>query len=414
MTWRRKLTDKELEELLTRSDSEEEIMESEESDGWLNDDDGDVNVGTPDGETVADIRDFIANRHDSDSEHEMETEANIKMTAPADQFVWTTNAFEPEIHKLDDTNCGWKIEGLRKIEAIEYFEYFFNQELVDLIANETNRYYNFVRHQNVADMSRLKRRKPVDAKEVYCFMAVALLMPHLKKLKINSYWSTDEFVNTPIFSRLMKRDRFLQILRLLHFTDNNLPAAEPREPLHKIKIIIDHLRAKFKQDFCPFENLCIDESLLLFRGRVFFRQYIPSKRHQFGVTFFLLCDCETGYILDFIVYTGARSHIKEFNEANAGKSGNIVLTLLEPYLQRGHTLFVDNWYTSPILFDVLHKNKTNACGIVKSTRKNMPKFPQLGERGTFILQRREACQTCRPLPCWYCNRVCNCNDKSLV
>lgn len=62
----------------------------------------------------------------------------------------------------------------------------------------------------------------------------------------------------------------------------------------------------------------------------FFIQYIPSKRHRFGIKFFLLCDCEAGYILDFIVYTGASTNIKEFEEADIGKTGNIVMTLLEP------------------------------------------------------------------------------------
>lgn len=168
----------------------------------------------------------------------------------------------------------------------------------------------------------------------------------------------------------MKSDRFLLISKLLHFSDNEAALPKERDSLQKIRFIVDHLRKKYKEAFCPFRNICIDESLLLFRGRVFFRQYIPSKRHRFGIKFFLLCDCETGYILDFLVYTGASTNVKEFDGVNnIGKSGNIVLTLLEPYLNKGHTLFVDNWYTSPNLFDCLHKNETNACGTVKTNRK---------------------------------------------
>ena len=36
-----------------------------------------------------------------------------------------------------------------------------------------------------------------------------------------------------------------------------------------------------------------------------FQQYIPSKRHRFGLKFFVICDCETGYVLDMIVYTAS-------------------------------------------------------------------------------------------------------------
>ena len=40
------------------------------------------------------------------------------------------------------------------------------------------------------------------------------------------------------------------------------------------------------------KNLCIDESLMLWKGRLAFKQYIPSKRHRFGIKSFELVDCE--------------------------------------------------------------------------------------------------------------------------
>jgi hypothetical protein len=100
---------------------------------------------------------------------------------------------------------------------------------------------------------------------------------------------------------------YLLLLRLLHFSDNKNPREGDR--LYKIKPIIDHLRTKFSQMFSPFQDLCIDESLTLFKGRLLFKQYIPSKRHRFGIKTFVICDCETGYVLDFIVYTGATTEI---------------------------------------------------------------------------------------------------------
>ncbi|KAJ8966034.1 hypothetical protein NQ314_003772 [Rhamnusium bicolor] len=235
----------------------------------------------------------------------------------------------------------------------------------------------------------MKRWKPVDFKELYCFLATVLLMPHSKKQQTNNYWSKDPYISTPIFSRLMKRDRFLLILKLLHFSDNDNVPVE-KDSLVKIRRIVDHLRNRFKEGLVPNENLCIDESLMLFRGRVFFTQYIPSKRHRFGVKFFLLCDCDTGYILDFIIYTGATSDIKYFTDRyDIGKSGSVVMSLLEPYVEKGHTLYIDNWYTSPNLLDTLHKMKTNACGTVKSNRKNMPKITENLSGGEFTYRCRE-------------------------
>jgi hypothetical protein len=105
---------------------------------------------------------------------------------------------------------------------------------------------------------------------------------------------------------------------------------------------------------------------------------IPSKGHRFGVKLFEICDSETGYILGFIVYTGTSTAIERTEKF--GISGDIVLTLMKPYLNKNHILYVDNWYTSPILFKHLLEQQTGACGTVKPNRKGMPVFEQV-EKG---------------------------------
>lgn len=138
---------------------------------------------------------------------------------------------------------------------------------------------------------------------------------------------------------------------MLCFSDKNSERSEDR--LTKIREPFDKLRETFKKLFSPFRNLCIDESLLLFKGRLFFKQYIPSKSDRFGIKSFVLCDCSTGYILDLIVYTGSTTEVQALPE-KFGKTGNIVATLMQPYLGKGNQLFVDNWYSSPALFEYLH------------------------------------------------------------
>lgn len=41
-------------------------------------------------------------------------------------------------------------------------------------------------------------------------------------------------------------------------------------------------------------------------------------------------------------------------------------------MNRGHKLFIDNWYSSPTLAKYLHKKKTNVTGTVGKNRKRMP------------------------------------------
>lgn len=164
-------------------------------------------------------------------------------------------------------------------------------------------------------------------------------MSQVRKQNVSDYWLKDTIIETPIFSHLMSRGRFFTIMRFLHFSDSSNINKQDR--LYKIRIVVDHFRKVFKSSLNPFENLVIDESLVLFKGRLSFRQYIPSKRHRFGVKFFVMVDCETGYILDFIIYTGVSSEIK-VEDDKLGISGNVVMTLTEPYWNRGHKLFTDN------------------------------------------------------------------------
>ena len=53
------------------------------------------------------------------------------------------------------------------------------------------------------------------------------------------------------------------------------------------------------------------------------------------------------------------------------------MTLMKPYLNKGHSLFLDNWYTSPRLFEKLHEFKTGACGTVRKNRLGPVKLSQL-------------------------------------
>lgn len=115
------------------------------------------------------------------------------------------------------------------------------------------------------------------------------------------------------------------------------------------------------------------------KGRLAFRQFIPSKRHRFGIKFFVLCDVLTGYVEDMIIYTGSSTDIQHY--PGLGISGSVVMTLLAPYLSKCHVLYVDNWYSSPILFQHLLSLGTGACGTVRGHRKGMPKFTTVHPTG---------------------------------
>ncbi len=88
---------------------------------------------------------------------------------------------------------------------------------------------------------------------------------------------------------------------------------------------------------------------------------------------------------DIVLYTGSRTEIT--GDRSLGLSGSVVMTLMEPYLDNNHVLFVDNWYTSPALFEFLYFGQTGGCGTVTKRRKHMPYFPPLANKGDCVYKK---------------------------
>lgn len=162
------------------------------------------------------------------------------------------------------------------------------------IAYETNRYAQQMHASNIL----INIVEGVNINELYVFIATCMLMARNKKLDMKEYWSTDPLLNTPIFGSIMSRNHYFYLLRVLHFCNNEYQ--EPNNHLFKIEMVLDEIGANYQVSLSPFQNLVIDESLVLWKGRLSFKQFIRTKRHRFGIKIFIICDCETYYILKFI------------------------------------------------------------------------------------------------------------------
>lgn len=315
------------------------------------------------------------------------------------RFTWYTGPnFTPSKHEFS-SSAGFD-PGLGQIHApLEFFKVFMDRFVVkksflffwfhshqnflfhlpfqiDRIVDQTNTY----QWQNLFNPgSHSAAWRDTTADEMYLFFATILLMGLIRKNKIHDYWSTNPLLSTPIFGKFFSRDRFKLLLRFLHF-NNNASTSHQNDPLRKIIGVLTSLRNRFLNKFFPCENLCIDESLILWKGRLYFKQYIPSKRKRFGIKLFLLVDCRSKFIIDVIVYTGSRMNIERIE--NLGVGGSIVMKMMEKYLEKGHTLYVNNWYTSPALFQKLHDSGTNACGTIRKNRRDFPTYEGRLERGS--------------------------------
>ena len=71
-----------------------------------------------------------------------------------------------------------------------------------------------------------------------------------------------------------------------------------------IRKVFDMWESTLQDAFVPDENVTVDEQLLTYRGRVPFKQYIPSKPGKYGIKLWMLSDTKTSYVCRIQVYSG--------------------------------------------------------------------------------------------------------------
>lgn len=221
--------------------------------------------------------------------------------------------------------------------------------------------------------------------EIKRFFGLIIWMGLVRLPKIELYWSKYEGYNLTLPRTIMPRNRFELLLRFVHFSNNE--ENDPKNRLSKVAPIINHLNSNFKKYYKPDEILCVDESLVPFRGRIVFRQYIKQKRHRCGIKVFKLCS-GPGYTYSFRIYTGKDENT---NEISGNKSTEIVMALCQDTLGKGHTICTDNWYTSVDLAERLADMRTQLLGTLRKNRRGNPKVvvAQNLKRGDVIARENK-------------------------
>ena len=143
--------------------------------------------------------------------------------------------------------------------------------------------------------------------------------------------------------------------------------------------------------FKAAKNLSIDEQLLLWKGRLGFKQYISNKRSRFGIKIFSLCEF-SGYLWNSFVYLGKEvimSNEEQEYIKKLGKSGAVGPKLMSYLYGKGYHLYVDNWYIDEKLFRHLEDNGTAACGTAMGHRLTVPKSmrEESLNKGEYIYHR---------------------------
>lgn len=204
----------------------------------------------------------------------------------------------------------------------------------------------------------------VTVEELLAYIGMVIAMGLVNLPSVLDYFATEPILSHPWFPSILSRDRFLLISRYFHISDDiNFPG----DKLAKVRPFIDHLLKSFQKHWTPHREISVDEQMIGTRCRVSFIQYMPKKPVRFGLKNWVLADSVFPYVCNFQIYTG-----KDERTPEVGLAHRVIMDLAEPYLNKGHRLFMDNFYSSPALYEELFEKKTLACGTVRQDRKGMP------------------------------------------
>jgi len=290
---------------------------------------------------------------------------------------WTKDSpFTPRpLPTFDDSNSGFNFGDSEPLSELDFFNIMFTPSALALCVEQSNAHF----HRQPGTTRRAQNFKDISQSDLIKVIAAKIIMGLNHKPEMTHYWSENKILGGSIIPTFISSERFFEICQFLHF---NEPNPESNDRIEKIRNVWELIFSNFKSIFTPFENVGLDESLILFKGRLFWRQYNPKKASKFGVKTFSLVDSKTGFLIDSKIYSGKESSAEQ--PLNMfGQGGSLVLDFLQPHFFKSHTVFLDNFFTSPNLaFELLLKG-TKLCGTVRKTRKNMPPLDKKLAKGSI-------------------------------
>lgn len=264
------------------------------------------------------------------SSSDNETDSNQSQNDISDE--WTEINIETDIPAASpsfDFTANSQIN--EEISPSQFFNYFFDDELVQNIVDQTNLYYvQTIRKRPSTSSANVENTWSTTISEMRIFFAVTMTMSIVQKPEEKLYWTRRPSIFTPFYAKLMSHRKFSFIKKYLHFANNATydPAIHPQPKLNKIWPVYFHLNRKFQEAYTPQQHITIDESLMLYKGRLGWVQYIPMKRARFGIKSYFLCESKSGYTYMVITYIYRERNnyrgttICQFTDVNASCNGS--------------------------------------------------------------------------------------------
>ncbi|XP_022823950.1 piggyBac transposable element-derived protein 4-like [Spodoptera litura] len=279
------------------------------------------------------------------------------------QAEWEEGPFVPIDVPSTPPSPGLLVRGTASMTPFQYFQIFFNLSFLRNLACMTNEHAEkIITGTIMKPESRLRRWKATTAEEILTFLGILFFMGTVTLSKINDYWKKSHLVSFNL-RKYMSRNRFLIILRMLYFNYESTST----HIYDKVDPLIEYFNNTMKGSVYPERELTIDESMVLFRGRLAIRQYIKNKRHKYGIKLYILADPK-GLVHRIHMYRGSA----DSEVSGTGHAKKVVLKLTEDFINAGHSLYMDNYYNSVDLAETLLRQNTYCTGTLQVKSKGNP------------------------------------------
>ncbi|XP_043855522.1 piggyBac transposable element-derived protein 1 [Dromiciops gliroides] len=317
---------------------------------------------------------------DVDEEDEVETHPARKKqkVTTITEKKWIKRDIQPNFPSWSALDSGILNLKSEKLNPVEFFELFFDDETFKLIVDETN---NYASQKNVT--------LEVTVQEMKCVFGVLLLSGYICHPRRGMYWEASDKEQC-LVSNAIRRERFELIFSYLHFADNN--CLDQSDKFTKLRPLIDQMNKNFLL-YAPLEEYyCFDKSMCeCFDSD----QFLNGKPIRIGYK--IWCGATTqGYLVWFEPYQG-EPILKADKDHDLGLGGQLVMNFADVLLERGqypyHICF-DNFFTSIKLISALKKKGVKATGAIRDNRtekcpfmnaENMKKM----KRGSFDFRVEE-------------------------
>ncbi|KAK3933049.1 PiggyBac transposable element-derived protein 3 [Frankliniella fusca] len=249
--------------------------------------------------------------------------------------------------------------------------------------------------------------------ELQVFLGLWIFMGICTLPSYNDYWT--EPTRVPFEAEAMPLSRFKFIRSRLHLIDNQTIPEDNRDPLIKVRPLINHIKQKCNSLPQNSTTFSIDESMSPYKGMKAgpLRQYIKGKPHKWGFKAFMLTS-SSGIVFDFIVYSGSRTFEVEnvVEREGLGAGGNVVFHLCKTIQRpRISSVCFDNYFSSiPLICQLKEDLGLVSIGTIRLNRTKECPLPSdkaliKQGRGTSVVQSTFNGQVA--VVKWVDNRVVN-------